>query len=74
MLLRAQVTTTSNHYRSCLNCSAYGMHYCSLIPVADHPVEPFGRNRKVTNLNQDLTALNVSSITNFLREERANSG
>jgi hypothetical protein len=27
----------------------------ALIPVADHPVEPFRRNRKVTNLNQDLT-------------------
>ena len=25
------------------------------IPVADHPVQPFGTGRKVTNLNQDLT-------------------
>jgi hypothetical protein len=29
----------------------------ALIPLADHPVEPFRRNRKVTNLNQDLTPL-----------------
>jgi hypothetical protein len=33
----------------------------ALIPVADHPVEPFGRNRKVTNLNQDLTPPDYST-------------
>jgi hypothetical protein len=34
----------------------------ALIPVADHPVEPFRRNRKVTNLNQDLTLSQSVSI------------
>ena len=30
------------------------------IPVADHPVQPFGTIEKVTNLNQDLTMPNAA--------------